>query len=59
MNIQQVRFVASERADIDWQEVGGNENPYSPIDNFEAYTAYNNRFEQIREEWDELTRSAA
>jgi len=59
MNIKQVRFVASQRADIDWQAVGANENPYSATNNEEAYTAYNNRFEQIREEWEDLTRSAA
>ena len=59
MNIQQVRFVASQRADIDWQEVGGNENPYNSIGQWDSFEAYEARFEQIREEWDEFTRSAA
>jgi len=52
-------FLAAVQADIDWQAVGANENPYSVTGNFEAYTAYNSRFDQIREEWEDLTRSAA
>jgi len=68
MNIALVKFLAEQRAEIDtpsikadfdWQAVGHNENPYSPMNDFEAYTAYNNRFEQIREEWEGFTRSAA
>jgi hypothetical protein len=59
MNIQQVRFVASERADLDWQAVGANENPYSAATQPETHKAYDDRFEQIRFEWEQFTGSVA
>ena len=59
MNIEKQKFLARERADIDWQQVGGNENPYSAATYPEARQAYDDRFEQIRFEWEQFTGSAA
>jgi len=59
MNIKQVRFLATQRADLDWQAVGANENPYSAKSQPEAREAYDDRFEQISFEWQSFTGSAA
>ena len=44
-------FLARLRADLDWQQVGSNENPYSATSQPEARQAYDDRFCQIRFEW--------
>ena len=59
MNIKQVRFVATKRADLDWQAVGENDNPYSADTHPEAREAYDDRFEQVRLEWEQFTGSVA
>ena len=59
MNIETQKFLARQRADIDWQAVGGNENPYSAKSQPEAREAYDDRFEQISFEWQSFTGSAA
>ena len=59
MNIEKQKFLARERADIDWQKVGSNENPYSAKSQPEARQAYDDRFEQIRFEWNNFTGSVA
>jgi len=59
MNIETQKFLARQRADIDWQAVGGNENPYSAKSQPEAREAYDDRFEQVRVEWEQFTGSAA
>ena len=59
MNIKQVRFVATKRADLDWQAVGENNNPYSAATQPEARKAYDDRFEQVRVEWEQFTGSVA
>jgi len=59
MNIETQKFLARQRADIDWQAVGGNENPYSAKRQPEAREAYDDRFEQVRVEWEQFTGSAA
>jgi len=59
MNIEQLKFMARLVADIDWQKVGANENPYSTEYQLEAHTEYNRRFNQVSDEWAEFTGSAA
>ncbi len=59
MTIETQKFLARQRADIDWQAVGGNENPYSAKSQTEAHKAYDDRFDQIRHEWEQFTGSAA
>ena len=59
MNIEKQKFLARERADIDWQQIGGNENPYSAKTKPEARKAYDDRFEQISFDWNSFTGSAA
>ena len=59
MTIETQKFLARRRADIDWQAVGGNENPYSAKSQPEAHKAYDDRFDQIRHEWEQFTGSAA
>jgi len=54
-----VRFVATQRADLDWQAVGANENPYSAATEAESRKAYDDRFEQVRVEWEQFTGSVA
>ena len=51
MNIEKQKFLARERADIDWQQIGGNENPYSAKSQPEARQAYDDRFEEISFDW--------
>ncbi len=58
MNIKQVRFVATQRADLDWQAVGANENPYSAATEAESRKAYDDRFDQVKHEWDNFTGSS-
>jgi hypothetical protein len=59
MNIEQLKFMARLIADLDWQKVGANENPYSLTYQQEAYQAYNERYEQVSTEWAAFTGSAA
>ena len=59
MTIEKQKFLAGLRADLDWQQVGSNENPYSATSQPEARKAYDDRFEQIRFEWEQFTGSAA
>ena len=59
MNIEKQKFLARLRADLDWQQIGGNENPYSAKSQPEACQAYDDRFDQIRFEWEQFTGSAA
>jgi hypothetical protein len=59
MTIETQKFLARNRADVDWQQEGSNINPYSAKHQPEAYTAYNNRFEQVSTEWAAFTGSAA
>ena len=56
MNVETQKFLARQKADIDWQAVGGNENPYSAKSQPEAREAYDDRFEQISFEWQSFTR---
>ena len=53
MNVAQLQFLAASTADLDWQKVGGNENPYNPTTQSESYTAY-----EICFEYDEFRRGA-
>ena len=57
MKIETMKFLARQRADIDWQEVGGNENPYSKGSVQRA--EYDSHFEQISYEWNNFTGSVA
>lgn len=59
MNIETQEFLARLRADLDWQQVGSNDNPYSAESKPEARQAYDDRFEQIRFEWNNFTGSVA
>lgn len=59
MTIETQEFLARIRADLDWQQVGSNDNPYSAQTKPEARKAYDDRFEQIRFEWEQFTGSAA
>ena len=59
MNIEKQKFLARLRADLDWQQIGGNENPYSATSQPEARQAYDDRFDQIRCEWNSFTGSVA
>ena len=52
-------FLAAIQADIDWQAVGENNNPYSAKSQPEARQAYDDRFDQISFEWQSFTGSAA
>ena len=45
-------FLAVVQADIDWQKVGSNDNPYSAATYPAAHKAYDDRFEQIAFEMD-------
>ena len=45
-------FLAAIQADIDWQAVGENNNPYSAVTQPETHKAYDDRFEQIASEMD-------
>ena len=51
MTIETQKFLARLRADLDWQQVGSNDNPYSATSKPEARQAYDDRFEQIESEW--------
>ena len=59
MTIDTQEFLAKQRADVDWQDVGANENPYSAKSQPVARKAYDNRFEQILFEWEQFTGSMA
>lgn len=59
MTIEKQKFLARLRADLDWQQIGGNENPYSAKSQPEARQAYDDRFDQIRFEWNSFTGSVA
>jgi len=59
MNIETQKLLARLRADLDWQQVGSNDNPYSAVNYPAAHKAYEDRFEQIRFEWEQFTGSAA
>lgn len=59
MNIEKQKFLAKLRADIDWQQVGSNENPYPVTSKPEARQAYDDRYEEISFEWNNFTGSAA
>ena len=52
-------FLAAIQADIDWQAVGENNNPYSAVTQPETHKAYDDRFEQVRNEWEQFTGSVA
>ena len=52
-------FLAAIQADIDWQAVGENNNPYSAATQPETHKAYDDRFDQISFEWQSFTGSAA
>jgi len=52
-------FLAAIQADIDWQAVGENNNPYSAATQPETHKAYDDRFEQVRNEWEQFTGSVA
>ena len=52
-------FLAAIQADIDWQAVGESNNPYSSATQPETHKAYDDRFEQVRLEWEQFTGSAA
>jgi len=52
MNIEKQKFLAKQKADLDWQKVGGNENPYLADREPEARQAYDDRFNQIAFEMD-------
>ena len=54
MSIETQKFLARQRANIDWQQVGGNENPYSTAKQPDARQAYDDRFEQLQNEWSEF-----
>jgi|TARA_B110000908_G_C10025080_1_gene344698 hypothetical protein len=51
-------FSAQQKADIDWELVGSNDNPYTK-NQVVARKAYDDRFEQIRFEWEQFTGSVA
>ena len=57
MKIETMKFLARQRADIDWQSVGGNENPYSK--GSIQHAEYDSYFDQIRTEWNDFIGSAA
>ena len=50
-------FLAAIQADIDWQAVGENNNPYSSATQPETHKAYDDRFEQVSHEWEQFTGS--
>ena len=52
-------FLAAVQADIDWQAVGENNNPYSADTQPEAHQAYDDRFDQVRNEWEQFTGGVA
>ena len=52
-------FLAAIQADIDWQAVGENNNPYSAAIQPESRQAYDDRFEQVRNEWEQFTGGVA
>ena len=52
-------FLAAVQADIDWQAVGENNNPYSSATQPETHKAYDDRFEQVRVEWEQFTGGVA
>ena len=52
-------FLAAIQADIDWQALGENNNPYSAATQSETHKAYDDRFEQVRNEWEQFTGSVA
>ena len=51
MSIEKQKFLARLRADLDWQQVGSNENPYPTQTKPEARQAYDDRFEEISFDW--------
>ena len=51
-------FLAAIQADIDWQAVGENQNPYSAATQAESRKAYDDRFDQVKHEWDNFTGSS-
>ena len=58
-DIKPTPFLAVVQADIDWQKVGSNDNPYSAATYPAAHKAYDDRFEQIRFEWEQFIGSVA
>ena len=52
-------FLAAVQADIDWQAVGENNNPYSVATQPETHKAYDDRFDQVRNEWEQFTGGVA
>ena len=52
-------FLAAVQADIDWQAVGEKNNPYSAATQPETHKAYDDRFEQVRNEWEQFTGGVA
>jgi len=52
-------FLAAIQADIDWQAVGESNNPYSAATQPETHKAYDDRFEQVRNEWEQFTGGVA
>ena len=52
-------FLAAVQADIDWQAVGENNNPYSADTQPETHKAYDDRFDQVRVEWEQFTGGVA
>ena len=58
MNIEQQKFLAEQKADLDWHKVGSNENPYSKEYQTKSFAAYNDRFQLVSDEWAKFTGSA-
>ena len=52
-------FLAAIQADIDWQAVGESNNPYSAATQPETHKAYDDRFDQVRNEWEQFTGGVA
>ena len=42
----------ASRADIDWQQTGSNENPYSKTKQHAQWLAYENKFRELQAEYD-------
>jgi hypothetical protein len=58
MRTQEKLSKARFQADMDWQKVGHNENPYNQYTQAREYKTYEDRFESLELDWDQAFFSA-
>ena len=53
MSVSLVNFLAWQVADLDWQAVGENCNPYSKEKQPDQYATYEDRYALLDDDWSE------